>query len=148
MPPLMVTRLLLSCHLHLCVFPGLHTQPHTLTNTADISTCVYTHTCSARRHKHNQGTRASETHEFPVCICVPVPSICVYTCVCLCRLCLCVCVCVCVCLAQGRHRDEGDRRGGAKQPKEEARGVPSLRVVGRRISAVPCTGWERGKDGQ
>ena len=47
-----------------------------------------------------------------------------------------VCVCVCVYLAQSRCRDEGDKSRGAEQPEEEARGVPSLKVVCRCISAV------------
>lgn len=45
-------------------------------------------------------------------------------------------VCVCVFLAQGRCTDEGIMRGNAKEQEEEAQGVPRLRVVGRRISAV------------
>ena len=63
-----------------------------------------------------------------------MPSMCVYACVLVSAVC--VCVCVCVCLAQGRHRDEGNRRGSAEQPSEEAQSVPSLRVIGRHISAV------------
>ena len=38
--------------------------------------------------------------------------------------------------AQGRRRDEGDRRGGFKEPEEEAGGIPSLKVVGCRIFTV------------
>ena len=38
--------------------------------------------------------------------------------------------------AQGRRRDEGERKGGFKEPEEEAGGVPSLKVVGCRIFTV------------
>ena len=55
-----------------------------------------------------------------------------YTRVCLCHLCLRVCVCV----AQGNIREKGYRRGNAKRSEEETQGTPSLRVVGRPISAV------------
>ena len=51
-------------------------------------------------------------------------------------VCVCVCVCVCVFLAQHRRTDEGVRRATAKRREEEARGVPRLRVFGRRICAV------------
>ena len=32
-----------------------------------------------------------------------------------------MCVCVCVSLVQGKSRDEGNKRGDAKQPEEETR---------------------------
>ena len=49
------------------------------------------------------------------------------------------CVCVCVSLVQGKSRDEGNKRGDAKQPEEETQGITSLRVVAHCISAVPLS---------
>ena len=45
-------------------------------------------------------------------------------------------VCVYVCLVQGISRDEGNKRGDAKQPEEETQGITNLRVFGHQISAV------------
>ena len=49
------------------------------------------------------------------------------------------CVCVCVSLVQGKSRDEGNKRGDAKQPEEETQGITSLRAVAHCISAVPLS---------
>ena len=130
MPPLMVAEHLLSCHLHLCIFPGLYT--HTQTQLTQAHACIHT-------HAQHGDTNTNRVHWLlkHLCFLFAFVSSC-QACVCMhmCACFSCVCVCVCVCLAQGRHRDEGNRRGSAEQPSEEAQSVPSLRVIGRHISAV------------
>ena len=57
-------------------------------------------------------------------------------------------VCVYVCLVQGISRDEGNKRGDAKQPEEETQGITSLRAVAHCISAVPLSRMGMRKAGQ
>ena len=67
MSPLLVAWHLLSCCLHLCLFPGpdTHTHTHTHINTGNTSLHVYTITGLIQRHKRVQGTRVFQELKTP-----------------------------------------------------------------------------------
>ena len=91
-PHLMVAQHLLSCHLHLCIFPGPHT--HTQTQLTQAHACI---------HTHAQHGDTNMEHGLLKHLCFLFASVspcracvCMYVCACVSYVCVCVCVCVCV----------------------------------------------------